>query len=127
MHERSIVKQLLRQVVEVMLEHQSCRVTSVRISVGEFSGVEAELLKTAFRDMSPHTPVRGAELYLETVPLEATCDACGSEFTVEHFHFLCPACESQQVRVLRGEDLMLESVTLEDDNHEQADAHRNPA
>lgn len=127
MHERSIIRQLLQQVVEVMLEHESSRVTTVRISVGEFSGVEAELLRTAFRDMSPYTPAQGAELRLETVPLEAACDACGSEFAVKHFHFLCPACESQQVRILRGEDLMLESVTLEDNNHEQADAHRKPA
>lgn len=127
MHERSIVRQLLKQVAAVMLEHQSVRVTAVRISVGDFSGVEAELLQTAFHDMSANSPVEGAELLLDTVPLEAICDVCGCEFAVEQFNFLCPACESQQVRILRGEDLMLESVTLEDIRHEQADAHREPA
>jgi hydrogenase nickel incorporation protein HypA/HybF len=118
MHERSIVRKLLKQVEQVAQERQSHRVVSVRISVGGFSGIEPELLRTAFCDLSEESLARGAELRLETVPLEAACDACGSEFAVERFQFRCPTCESQQVQILRGEALMLESVTLEDPNHD---------
>jgi len=118
MHERSIVRQLVKQVIGVMHQHHSPRVTAIRISVGEFSGIEAELLRTAFYDMCSQTPVQGAELCVQTVPLEATCEECQYEFVVKDFRFLCPTCESQRVRILRGDSLMLESIALEDNSHE---------
>lgn len=117
MHERSLVRQVLRQVAQLMVEHGCERVTEVRLSVGEFSGVEPELLQTAFEEMVNDTPLRGAVLELESVPLEALCEACGDCFAVERFVFLCPVCGSSNISVLRGEQLMLESLVMEEACH----------
>lgn len=113
MHERSLVRSLLRQVEDVMDQHAGSRATAVRVSVGMFSGVEPALVRSAFDELVNVTVMRGAELELHEVPLEAQCRACGCEFAVERFRFECSQCGGRDVAVVRGEGLVLESVTLE--------------
>ena len=116
MHEASLVESLLRQVVSLMQEHGAQRVHTIRVCVGEFSGVEPELFRSAYELLVDDSPARGAALELRTVPLRARCSACHQEFSVQQFCFQCPACECRQVDTIQGEDLLLESVALEDLN-----------
>ncbi|NIP86205.1 MAG: hypothetical protein GTO03_11800 [Planctomycetales bacterium] len=113
MHERSLVGALVRQVHRLQTEQGAARVLSICVSIGEFSGVEPELFCSAFEELIDGSPLRGAQLELRETPLEARCEACANEFLVVKFQFLCPHCGSSQVNVLRGEGLVLESVTLE--------------
>ena len=114
MHERSLVRALLRQVADVAAEHPGSQVQSVRVRVGEFSGVEPELLAIAFDDMVQDTPLFGAELDMERVPLEASCDDCGNQFRIERYRFECNQCGSVKLAVRGGEELLLESVVLKE-------------
>ena len=113
MHERSLVQALLKQVHTLQTERGAERVVAVRVSVGEFSGVEADLFRSAFTELVEGSPICGALLELCEVPLEARCQSCSREFIVVNFQFKCPRCENGQVDIVRGEGLMLESVTLE--------------
>lgn len=119
MHERSLVRALLRQVEKLATEYPASRVVQVRVRVGEFSGVEPELLATAYDDLVTSTPVRGAKLTMERVPLQAKCDNCGHLFRIEQFEFHCTGCGSCQVSVQGGEELLLESVVMEEKYHER--------
>lgn len=114
MHERSLVRALLTQVGELLQQHHAPRVASVRVRIGEFSGVEPELFRLAFDDMVQATPFRGASLELKTVDLEARCEECERRFHVPSFRFHCPDCGSTKTAVICGEELLLESVTMED-------------
>lgn len=89
---------------------------AVRVSVGEFSGVEADLLRSAFEELVDGSPIRGAEIELRSVTLEARCPSCSCEFLVENFRFECPRCDNSRVNIVRGEGLVLESVTLEEND-----------
>ena len=60
MHEASLVQSLLEQVQTLMRDHQAQRVQTIQLSVGEFSGVEPELLRSAYDLLVDQTPVRGA-------------------------------------------------------------------
>lgn len=113
MHERSLVQSLLRQVSDLARGQGAVRVSAIRMSVGEFAGVEPELMQIAYDDLVSDTSLIGAELVIERVPLEARCEACGQEFVVEAFRFECPGCHSPNTVVVRGEGLILESVTME--------------
>jgi hydrogenase nickel incorporation protein HypA/HybF len=113
MHEFSLVTALLNQVGELMRQQQADRVISIRVNVGEFCGVDPELFRIAYDILVDTSPVHGAQLRLEQVPLESRCGNCGHEFGNEYFCFVCPACKSKDVTIVRGEDLVLESLTLE--------------
>jgi hydrogenase nickel incorporation protein HypA/HybF len=115
MHESSLVQALLRQIESIMRDNQATRVISLRVNVGAFSGVEPELFRYAYDALSEDSPVRGARLEMEVVPLECHCRECDDEFAVQDFRFECPSCESSSVSVIRGEGIVLENVTLERD------------
>ena len=119
MHERSIVRALLRQVHEVRTERGAQNVCLVRVSVGEFSGVEPELFRNAFDELVDGSLISGAQLELSVVPMEACCNACSHEFVVQNFRFQCPQCEDVSLNIIRGEGLVLESVTLEEHDDQQ--------
>jgi hydrogenase nickel incorporation protein HypA/HybF len=114
MHERSLVRSLLRQVQALAAEHPTSRVVTIRVRIGEFSGVEPELLKSAYEEMVEQSSVRGAELAIERVALEAGCDQCGNLFAVENCHFQCPDCGSLRLTIRGGEEMLLESISLEE-------------
>ena len=116
MHEASLVQSLLEQVAGLMREHGAPRGQKIQVCIGEFSGVEPELFRSAYELLVENSPARGAELHLQTVPLRARCRDCGIEFSVQQFCFQCPTCNSRSVQTVQGEDLLLESVTLEADD-----------
>jgi hydrogenase nickel incorporation protein HypA/HybF len=113
MHEFSVARALLSQVSAQAETHGARCVRAVTVTVGEFSGVEAELLRTAFEQLSAGTIAAGAELRMIHVELIAECGGCGCEFAVSGFRFECPECAGRDVRILRGEELRLESLTME--------------
>ena len=113
MHEASLVRTLIRQVAAIAAQHAAARVAEVSLSVGEFSGVEPELLRMAFQRQIEDTPLRGAGLRLSRVPLEGICAECHREFAIEGFRFVCPRCQSSCVTIVRGEEMVLESVVFE--------------
>jgi hydrogenase nickel incorporation protein HypA/HybF len=114
MHERSLVKALLRQVENLAAAHPGSHIVSIHVHIGEFSGVEPELFATAYDELVTQTPLRGAALNLERVALEAVCDQCGSRFRIERFKFQCGKCGSLRLAIHGGEELLLDSVKMED-------------
>jgi hydrogenase nickel incorporation protein HypA/HybF len=114
MHEYSIARALLRQVENLATEHRGSRVASVRVRIGEFSGIEPELLAMAYQDLVQESPLQGAALHVERVPLEAVCDTCGKRFRVERFRFECDQCGGVRLSICGGEELLLDAVTLEE-------------
>jgi hydrogenase nickel incorporation protein HypA/HybF len=113
MHEFSLVKALLEQVDSLRRRQAAERVVSIHVTIGAFAGVEAELLQEAYRVLVEQSPLRGAELQWELVPLEARCQDCDMQFPVQRFRFECPRCAGREVTILRGDDLRLESITVQ--------------
>lgn len=114
MHERSLVRALLRQVEDLAERHSPGRVRAICVRLGELSGVEPELFVSAYDELVTETPLRGAALQMERVPLEATCDLCGRQFRIERHRFQCSDCGSSRLSIRGGEELLLESVTIEE-------------
>ena len=110
MHERSIVRVLLEQIEDELRVRQLGGLTEVRLEVGEFAGIEPALLELAFTEMSADRWRHPVSLQLEVVPLTARCRHCATEFRVERFRFVCPACHHAGVDVIAGEELRLISL-----------------
>lgn len=112
MHERSLVQTLLEQVRRTAIDLALPPVREVVLELGEFSGVEAELVKLAFADLSPVVLGDGVTLELRQTPLTAECSSCQHSFHVERFQFVCPKCAGT-VRVTAGEEFRLVSLRVE--------------
>lgn len=128
MHELAVCQALIRQVEAIAAQHGATAVRRVVIEVGPLSGVEPPLLARAFTIARGGTCAEHAGLTMEHSPLEIHCRSCGHDGPARTNRLICEACGDWQVRVVRGEDLMLLRVELEEPdkphiNHSQEAQH----
>ena len=113
MHETALVRSLLVQVEYLLHEHGGASVERIVVEIGPLSGVEPLLVRGAFEQFAPLTStVATADLQIEETSLAAECNRCQSEFEIPAFQFVCPACGSTAVRVIRGDEFRLLSVDI---------------
>ncbi len=111
MHELSIAEALVRIVVE---HAAGRRVTKVEIKVGHLRQVVPSALEFAFELTAQGTPAEGAELVVEEVAAAGRCRPCGAESVLPGFPLTCAQCGDLDVDVIRGEELLVDSLELEE-------------
>lgn len=112
MHEVSLVRLLLNQVAAVAADHGGAQVEEFLIEIGPLSGVEPLLVRSAYEQLTAESTDPNARLLINEVPLESVCDCCNRTFIVERFRFVCPQCGASNVRIVRGDECRLVSVTI---------------
>src|SRR3954452_16572973 len=107
MHELSIAD----AVVQIVNRHAGGRrVSKVELRVGHLRQVVPSALAFAFELVAKGTPAEGAELALEEVPAAGRCRACGAESELDGFPLRCGRCGDLDVEVIRGEELLVDSL-----------------
>ncbi|MEI6858254.1 MAG: hydrogenase/urease nickel incorporation protein HypA [Shewanella sp.] len=107
MHEYSIVLALIEQCEQHAAQHQANSVKRVSIKVGVLSGVEPELLKSAFDTFKLDGICRDAKLEMHVQPLVLQCHDCDKQQEISQYSILCPDCKGNNTKVLDGEDMYL--------------------
>lgn len=108
MHELSIAIGLVDAVIAEAEARGLGAITSVHIRLGALSGVDHDALLFSFPLAAEGTPVAGAELVIEDVPVAIACASCGSEEQPYSIHqFACPRCGSTSIEVVQGRELEL--------------------
>jgi hydrogenase nickel incorporation protein HypA/HybF len=103
-------------IVDIASRHaRGRRVTQVEVRVGHLRQVVPDALTFAFELVAQGTPVEGAELALEQVPANVHCSACAAEGTLTAFPACCPSCGSLDVELTGGDELLVDSLELEED------------
>lgn len=111
MHEYSIVQALLTQVEGRARTHGASRVARLHLRIGELSGVEIDLLESAFETFRERTVCAGAELTIRPVPATWSCPECGRCF--ERGQILrCAACE-RPAQLTAGDEIFLDRIEME--------------
>ena len=111
----SIVQTLLEQV-QAEVEHSGHRgrVVAVHLVIGRLSGVHVESLRFAFDVLARDSLARGAELVMEQPRATLHCRKCQANVEIEELMADCPACGGQDVTIHGGQQLLLQSIELED-------------
>jgi hydrogenase nickel incorporation protein HypA/HybF len=111
MHELSIAE----SVVRIASDHAAGRqVYRVELRVGHLRQVVPSALEFAFELVAQGTPLEGAELVIEDVPAVGLCRACGVESEMSDFPLACARCGALDLEVLAGEELLVDSLELEE-------------
>ena len=113
MHEYSIVQSLLEQCEQHATKNDANIVTKVVIKIGILSGVEIHLFEEAFNMFKQDTICNSADLIINLQKIKILCSSCDNESELERNEFLCPMCQSNEIKVLDGEDMFLMSLELE--------------
>ena len=89
--------------------------TRVELKVGHLRQVVPSALEFAFELVTQGTVAEGAELVMEEVPATVRCGACGAESNPAAFPLVCGVCGGFDVEVTGGEELLVDSLEIEDD------------
>jgi len=111
MHEYSIVQALVERVAAEARARRATAVHRLSIRIGELSGVEPELLTTAYETFRERTVCEGAELDLQLVAARWECPACGRAIGRGDL-LTCPTC-SLPARLAEGDEIMLDHIEME--------------
>jgi len=111
MHEYSIVRALLDRVDREARARQATAVHRLQVRIGELSGVEIELLATAYRTFRERSLCAAAEL--EVVPVAAAwaCPRCDRPVAAGAL-LRCPDCAAP-ARLVAGDEIVLDRIEME--------------
>ena len=111
MHEYSIVQSLLDRVEREAAARGATVVHRLRLQIGEMSGVETELLRSAYETFTDRSICAGAELEIVPVPVSWGCPACDTEVPAVGA-LRCAECGGP-ARMVAGDELILERIEME--------------
>ncbi|WP_300449071.1 hydrogenase/urease nickel incorporation protein HypA [uncultured Helicobacter sp.] len=115
MHEYSIVASLIKMCESNAKAYNATSIAKVRIAIGERSGVDSALIKSAFETFRTQSSIcEKAELEIAYQPIVLHCQNCDYDFNGENYTYsTCPMCQSQQVIITQGKELHLLSLELD--------------
>lgn len=113
MHELSITQSILDIARKAAEEHGARRVQSVRIMLGEYSGVVPQCIQYYFDVISKGTIAEGARLDIRRLPVVIRCHRCGRESRIDRRQVRCPLCGSTELKLIQGREFYIESLEVE--------------
>lgn len=109
MHETAIVGGLMRILEQKAARHGAARISRVSLKVGRLCAVEPQQLMACFEMFAEGTVADGAELVIDVIGVRGRCRQCATEFDVPRYRFECPACGGNDIEVIQGQELYIES------------------
>ncbi|GAX89145.1 hydrogenase maturation nickel metallochaperone HypA [Effusibacillus lacus] len=108
MHELSIAHSLVELAVEAAENSGIRRVQALYMKLGVLSGVVKEALEFSFDVVIEGTPLEGARLVIEDVPVKIFCPNCREARVLpEPFPMRCPLCGTKTGQVIEGREMEL--------------------
>lgn len=114
MHELSIALSMIEMASEEAQRLGAARVNAIHLKIGALSGVVTDALLFSYEIASQGTLLEDSQLLIEEVPVVIYCEACQAEREVTSVQWIgCPACGQLSSRVVRGRELLLVSMEIE--------------
>lgn len=114
MHELSLAENLISLVEAVGRRESAGRIAVVVIEVGELSAIEPDALGFAFDVVKTGGLAKSARLDIVVIPGEGRCGRCGEEAAMPTLYAPCPACGSHEREVLKGREMRVREILIEE-------------
>jgi hydrogenase nickel incorporation protein HypA/HybF len=125
MHELSIAYSVVSSATEALAGRKVAKVDSVLLRVGALSGIMEDPLQFCWGLATEGTLLAGSGLVIERVPVTIRCRPCGQDVALDGVQsFRCPRCGTPGLEVLKGRELEIVSLEIEEDGD---DAHSGVA
>jgi hydrogenase nickel incorporation protein HypA/HybF len=112
MHEYSLVESLVTRVEQEARQRGAIAVHRLSVRVGELSGVDPELFRTAYETFRAGTICANVPLTLTAVPATWSCPRCARPIPRGGV-LRCPDCKDPARLDEGGDALMLDGIELE--------------
>lgn len=114
MHEMGIAIQIMSIVMQSLPPAEPLRVKSITLRVGKMTAIVPSSLKFCLEVVGKDTVADGSEIIFNEVPVQVSCSDCGKESVIEEPPFACGSCGSDNVEVIAGREMVVESIEVDD-------------
>lgn len=111
MHELAITQNVIAIVEAEAKKQLFNRVMSIKLRVGELSGIVPECLYDFFPIAAKGTVAEGAAVTAETIPAQIRCLSCGYEGIPQKA--CCARCGGDDIKLIAGREFFVESIEVE--------------
>ena len=125
MHELSIAQSLVETVMQHIQQNDAegfelSGVRALHLRIGALSCVHQDSLQFCFGIVTEGTPLEGALLRIEAVPVAIYCDHCDAIRELPNIQsFRCPICNQPSANLKQGKELELVQIEFESAGDEQ--------
>ncbi len=113
MHELAVTQNVLDIAVQKAKESGACKITGIKLVIGEISSFVDDSVQFYFDILSRDTIASGASLKFERIPLQVRCRKCSQAFFPGLAAWVCPQCGECDAEVIAGRELYLDSIEVE--------------
>jgi len=115
MHELSIAISIVELAEEERNQRGCGQVTAVHLQLGGLAGVVKEALLSSYEIACEGTGLQGSRLVIEEIPVEVYCSKCDASRAIDSVQwFVCPECKSPVFKVVRGRELQVVALEVEE-------------
>lgn len=115
MHELSIAHSIVEMAEEALAATGPVKVETVHVRIGALAGIVAEALSFGWGVATQGTPLEGAQLRVDELPVIVNCEGCGRCSTLEgSYPLFCPSCGRLTNQIIQGRELELWSIEIAD-------------
>ena len=112
MHEVSVIEEIVNTVLKESSKYPDSKVDSVSLQIGKLRQFVPEIMQFCYEVAVRETPLAGSELRLTEIPIRIFCPNCNKATDLEEYDFHCPNCQSVDIQVVSGNELILDSIEL---------------
>jgi hydrogenase nickel incorporation protein HypA/HybF len=112
MHEMSLVEGIRSIVLDQARLHGFSRVTTLRLEIGRFAGVEKPALEFAFDIVMRGSPAEGARLELIDLAGQALCYDCMKTVEIAQRLDPCPLCGGGKLIPNGGDEMRIKDMEV---------------
>ena len=117
MHEMGIALQIVEiATASIPADLGEVRIAKVNLNVGKLAAIVPESLRFCFSVAIKDTPLDGAELSIEELPVLAKCKQCNTQWTISEPVFKCESCSSGDLEILSGRELDIVSIEIAEED-----------
>jgi hydrogenase nickel incorporation protein HypA/HybF len=113
MHELSIAMSMVEMAAEEAARHGAERVDALYLKLGRLSGVVKDALLFSWEIACEGTPVQGARLVIEEMPIVVHCPTCDEDKTLEAINAIfCPVCDTPTPDIRQGKEMEVTAMEI---------------
>ncbi len=113
MHELSITRSLLDIVKSKAEEINAAKVKSIKVVIGELSGVEKGCVAFYFDILKKDYGMDDTGLVFDIVPAKVFCRDCRKDFAPTDVPWVCPDCSGLNLDIENGSECFVESIEVD--------------
>jgi len=113
MHELSVTQSIL----EIALRHAekagAKKILQLNLTIGQLSSIVDDSVQFYWDIVTEDTIAKDAKLNFKRIPTELLCLSCNHRYAPTEKELACPNCKSTQIKVISGQEFLLDSIDVE--------------